>query len=1585
MLNNTELIPLNKKRGNERNNVVIPVPPYNEVKDNDQKLNNEKNDNKEVDDQNPIIISDKENDITTSFFSHDGVSIILCSENQLKSYEIECKNTKKSSNHIILPEKLLSVKIHPLKNEIVMIFEDSIAFAELNEGKQIIENKVIHKMNFVNQKFRKTQIEFSPKGSFLGIMVGLSIKIWNYELKKIIYDIEMKKEAQNLILHLDEMNESEKEECYSAFLTSESEELFQIMKIAFLGEKKYELELFDKSHTNHVNAFSRSKDGDILASASSNKDILIWNAKTMKLQKELLVYQKELKHRNYATSLAFNPKGDLLVAATKFNQIFIWDLFYCSELKMIEVDENVKHVHFDMMGNYLAASNSKKICIWKALPLVQEKFSIFGHKRPVSAADFSKDGRNLATVGYDGNLNFRNFTNMSFSKQIQIFDEKTINDIAKFLLYNPKNINEIIIVGGTFLKLCRILEETLIEFKDDKGKFPIQDNIISNVALSKESDLLYTFSSDRQVRVWKLSEGSLFQGPYPLPDINCLDFHPMDPRKIICYDTKNEQAKIMNYVDNSISISLKEFVGKIMRFSTNGDYAAYSYKNEKTIAILKLEKDEEKLIHNLAHDKNAKCIVFSRDDSKCAVEVENSIRLWSINQSEQATFIDVETPEIAFILFSLDDSQLFVSSLHKSILNIYDCKDGRLIRILSGHKSFVNFIKITPNGKEIISGGTDKTVRIWSAKDGSEKKMKLFEIIISTLTYQLKDDMITCIFAGGCRNKKDDAGIFYKWDLSDGSKKEVKAHEKSVDFLVLSPDEDFLASGSHDETVKIWDIKTLTEIHIIQPLMIQINFNHYCRSLIWRKRDIKNMLFFSCGKMIYCHKLEITLNKSAVFIEDEMQLTFIGHTKDIYSICLSNDSLRLASCSGDCSIRVWSTLSGRQILLLKGHKKNIYCVQFSPCGKWLASGSEDKLIIIWDSISGMIINVLKGHFAGITYLDFHPFENELISVSTDGSIRLWNYQNKSLQLCLKFVIEKEKNTDLCNFQELSPNHDGKSSILHQLVEGKKTKSLLSLLEQFLKGKRNLNYFLLDNENNTAIWKILKTDLKLNDLQLKQFLSFYSQSNIPIGSFQETGYFFYYLIENKRFLEEASQILKNRFIIVDIPCFFFVPWTSNSDFLTTSINYKYDQLPTYFDEDDFTSEPRIWKLIKDYFGTKKQKLQIKKQKFSDNQIKMLDIPNIIKISEDREDFLFAISALDVSHTLFQNPIVEYLVEFKWQKYGKDYFVKQLLIFLVLLILFMINSSYFLPSFLDAPISQNSSERNSLTIMTSFIFAYSIFLIFQELYDLHILGKTRYFKNIFNSFDITYLSLYISCCIFDFILVSQPYHDLSNEKAIKILHSLSFLVSWFKLLEYLKGYEQTAVLVASIIEIMKNIFFFIILLFLILIGFTFAIFILPRSMNLNIYEIFQSFYKLLLGDFSLFDSFYDGSQMDILIWIIFLISSLLLMIILLNILIAILNDAYITMMTKVKQILIGHKIMYLVEYERTMGKKTKQAINNSINDYLLVVLKNSSNFNANINEVEINSKKVEIGGEINQRLDSIELNLRSLLDSIEKIKK
>ena len=30
-----------------------------------------------------------------------------------------------------------------------------------------------------------------------------------------------------------------------------------------------------------------------------------------------------------------------------------------------------------------------------------------------------------------------------------------------------------------------------------------------------------------------------------------------------------------------------------MRFSTNGDYAAYSYKNEKTIAILKLEKDEE--------------------------------------------------------------------------------------------------------------------------------------------------------------------------------------------------------------------------------------------------------------------------------------------------------------------------------------------------------------------------------------------------------------------------------------------------------------------------------------------------------------------------------------------------------------------------------------------------------------------------------------------------------------------------------------------------------------------------------------------------------------------------------------------------------------------------------------------------------------------------------------------------------------------------------------------------------------------------------------------------------------------------------
>ncbi|KAF2661824.1 WD40 repeat-like protein [Lophiostoma macrostomum CBS 122681] len=77
-------------------------------------------------------------------------------------------------------------------------------------------------------------------------------------------------------------------------------------------------------------------------------------------------------------------------------------------------------------------------------------------------------------------------------------------------------------------------------------------------------------------------------------------------------------------------------------------------------------------------------------------------------------------------------------------------------------------------------------------------------------------------------------------------------------------------------------------------------------------------------------------------------------------------------------------------LILHGHKKPISCVKFSPCGLWIASSSSDCTIKLWSALTGTLEHTLEGHLAGISILAWSPDSRLLASGSDDKSIRLWH-------------------------------------------------------------------------------------------------------------------------------------------------------------------------------------------------------------------------------------------------------------------------------------------------------------------------------------------------------------------------------------------------------------------------------------------------------------------------------------------------------------------------------------------------------------------------------------------------------------------
>ena len=112
-----------------------------------------------------------------------------------------------------------------------------------------------------------------------------------------------------------------------------------------------------------------------------------------------------------------------------------------------------------------------------------------------------------------------------------------------------------------------------------------------------------------------------------------------------------------------------------------------------------------------------------------------------------------------------------------------------------------------------------------------------------------------------------------------------------------------------------------------------------------------------------------------------------GHSNSVYALSFSPDGSRLASGSGDKTLKLWDVATGVPIATLEGHTHSITSLSFSPNGSRLASGSYDNTVRLWGDAP---IATLKGHSDFITSLSFSPDSSRLASGSDDSTVRLWD-------------------------------------------------------------------------------------------------------------------------------------------------------------------------------------------------------------------------------------------------------------------------------------------------------------------------------------------------------------------------------------------------------------------------------------------------------------------------------------------------------------------------------------------------------------------------------------------------------------------
>jgi WD40 repeat protein len=217
-----------------------------------------------------------------------------------------------------------------------------------------------------------------------------------------------------------------------------------------------------------------------------------------------------------------------------------------------------------------------------------------------------------------------------------------------------------------------------------------------------------------------------------------------------------------------------------------------------------------------------------------------------------------------------------------------------LVPNTSGHTSLVNRLLFTPDGKQLISVSSDKTIRVWDVARGATARVlrppigkgKEGELMAAALSPDGKTLAVGGVAVGNGRLGHP----IYLIDLAAGRiERTLLGHRNNVTGLAFSPDGKRLASTSSDRTVRIWDPAAGTT-----------------------------------------------------------EKTLEGHTDGMWDVVWSPDGKRLATASYDKTARLWSLESGQSEVVLKGHEDAVQCVAWSPDGKTIATGGRDQALILWE-------------------------------------------------------------------------------------------------------------------------------------------------------------------------------------------------------------------------------------------------------------------------------------------------------------------------------------------------------------------------------------------------------------------------------------------------------------------------------------------------------------------------------------------------------------------------------------------------------------------------------------------------------------